>query len=124
MPDFRDARHPSRVYAGSCVDGRWMVSVLDSAVPAGNDNPRTLDPIVSRQVVDCCEGFHWGDESDGARQLAVALLMDVTGDVATTLRWHERFAQTYVSKLSDAWTVPEIDIALWLYCFQNARPGA
>jgi hypothetical protein len=57
-------------------------------------------------------------------QLAIALLHDVSGDADTALRWYERFAETYVRELPATWTVPELDIALWLYCFQNARPGA
>lgn len=124
LPDFREARHPSRVYSGSCPDGRWVVSVVDSAVPEGEGNPRTLDEAVSRGVNDCCETFRWGNDSPGARQVAIALLLDVSGDAATALQWHERFAQTYVSQLGSTWMVPEIDIALWLYCFQNARPGS
>ncbi len=123
-PDYRDARHPTRVYSGSIADGLRVVTVLDSAIATGADNPRTLDAPVSRAVKDCCCTFDWGQESPGARQVAVALLLDVSGDAATAVRWHERFAQTYVSKLGPSWTVPEIDIALWLYCFDNARPGS
>ena len=124
LPDYREARHPSRIYTGSKTDSGWAVVVLDSALPYCDTNPRAVDPRVSREVVDCCECFQWGDDSVGSRQLAVALLLDVTGDADAALRWHERFALTYVSKLGATWTVPEIDVALWLYCFENARPGA
>ena len=124
LPDYREARHPSRIYTGSRSDRGWAVVVLDSALPTSDDNPRVVDPRVARGVVDYCECFQWGDDSAGSRQLAVALLLDVTGDAATAVCWHERFAQTYVSKLGATWTVPEIDVALWLYCFENSRPGA
>jgi hypothetical protein len=124
LPDYREARHPTRVYSGSRVEGRWVVTVFDSALPKEDDNPRALEESLSRSVKDCCPAFQWGDDSPGARQLAIALLLDVSGDAGIAMLWHERFAQTYVSQLGSTWTVPEIDIALCLYCFDNARPGS
>lgn len=123
-PDFRRARHPSKVYSGSCDDGFFTVTVRDSALPQGDGNPRSLTPEASRSLRDCCEEFCWGREEPGSTQLAIALLLDVTGESDTALQWHELFTQKYVLNLGESWTVPEIDIALWLYCFQNARPGA
>ena len=123
-PDFLKARHPSRVYSGSCDGGVFHVSVLDSALPQDEANPRSLTADESRSVQDCCEAFHWGDESEGSRQLAVALLLDVTGEADTAQQWHEFFAEKYVANLGRTWTVPELDIALWLHCFQNARPDS
>ena len=98
--------------------------MLDSALPQGDDNPRRLTPGISRSLRDCCEEFCWGCEKAGSTQLAIALLLDVTGELDTALRWHELFTEKYVIKLPQSWTVPEIDIALWLYYFQNARPGS
>ena len=124
LPDFRNARHPSRVYSGSCDDGVFLVSVLDSALPQGETNPHPLTVDASRTVQDCCEEFRWGDESKGSRQLAVALLLDVIGEADEAVQWHEFFAVKYVARLGQTWTVPELDIALWLHCYQNARPGS
>ena len=123
-PDFRQARHPSRVYSGSCGGGAFQVTVLDSALPQCESNPRLLMADESRAVKDCCASFHWGDESEGSLQLAVALLLDVAGEPDTARQWHERFTQKYVANLGQTWTVPELDIALWLHCYQNARPGS
>ena len=74
--------------------------------------------------MDCAAEFGWGDTGDGARQLALALLLDVSGDACTALKWFELFTEKYVRCLAPDWTVPELDIALWLHCFENARPGA
>jgi len=123
-PDFRQARHPSKVYRGLCEDGVFTVTMMDSALPQGDDNPRRLTPAISRSLRDCCEEFCWGCERAGSMQLAIALLLDVTGEQDTALQWHQLFTEKYVMKLPQSWTVPEIDIALWLYCFQNARPGS
>lgn len=124
MPDFCEARHPSRVYEGSREGGGCVVTVFDSALPRSDTNPGVLPIASSRLIKDCCARFDWGRGDAGALQLAIALLHDVSGDADTALRWYERFAETYVRELPATWTVPELDIALWLYCFQNARPGA
>ncbi len=124
LPDFRDARRPTKVYSGACVDGVFTVTVLDSALPHSEENPRILVPDSSRAVKDCSGTFCWAREDDGCLQLALALLLDVTGEAETALEWHELFSRNYVQELGIDWTVPEIDIALWLYCFENSRPGS
>ena len=121
LPDFREARHPSRVYTGSREGERCVVTVFDSALPESDSNPGPLPVASSRAVKDCCAHFDWGNVDAGALQLALALLHDVSGDADTALRWYERFARTYVLKLPATWSVPELDIALWLYCFENAK---
>ena len=100
------------------------MSVLDSALEESALNPRSLAADESRSVQDCCPEFCWGDVSEGSLQLAVALLLDVTGEPDTARQWHECFARKYVANLGRNWTVPELDIALWLHCYQNARPGS
>jgi len=101
-----------------------QVSVVDSALVPGEDNPRTLTPERSRRLRDLAPSFGWGAVDDASRQFAIALLLDVSGDAETALRWCEKFAETYVRRLPPSWCVPEADIALWLYCFSNARPGS
>jgi hypothetical protein len=123
-PDFREARCPTRVYQGACKGDIFSVTVLDSALGQDQANPRSLEPEASREVRDCSPLFCWGDAGDGSRQLALALLLDVSGDAATALRWFELFAEKYVRRLAPSWSVPELDIALWLHCFENAPPGA
>lgn len=123
-PDFRQARHPSKVYRGVCENGEYLVTVYDSSLPEGDNNPRVLPPDEARHVRDCCDRFQWGSVESGALQLAIALLLDVNGDTATALCWYEHFAATFVRELPAAWIVSELDVALWLHCFQNARPGA
>lgn len=121
LPDFRQARHPSRVYSGTHEDGESVVWVFDSSLPQDEHNPRRLLPDSSRRVKDYCERFGWGAVDPGATQLAIALLLDVSGETSAALRWYKHFVQTYVRNLPATWTVPELDIALWLHCFDNAR---
>ncbi len=120
--DFRQARCPTRVYRGVCGDGGFTVTVVDSAL--GQCGGRSLEPATSRSIRDCAAAFQWGETGDGARQLALALLLDVSGDAPTALKWFEVFAEKYVRRLPPEWTVPELDIALWLHCYENARADA
>ena len=122
--DYLQARRPSRVYRGFSAEGVRVVTVFDSALPEGDDNPRSLSIAASQTVRRASACFGWGTEDAHALQLAIALLLDVSSDRGTALRWCERFAATYVARLPDTWTVPEVDIALWLYCYENAGPGA
>ncbi len=123
-PDFRQARHPTRVYSGVRGPDGCVVYVRDTAYPGTENNPCVLNPEDSRTVVDYCERFDWGTTDSSALQLAVALLLDVTGEPEKARLWSGLFARKYVNNLPADWTVPEIDINLWLYCFENARPGA
>ncbi len=124
LPDYRCARHPSRVYQGRELDGEFVVTVFDSALPCDDQNPRTLSPAASKAIRDASPQFGWGTECESSLQLAVALLFDVSGDARVALRWCEQFTRTYVGQLAAVWTVPEVDIALWLYCYENAGPQA
>ncbi len=121
LPDFREARHPSRIYSGMIQSGNYVVRVLDSSLPEDDTNPRPLAPEESRHVKDHSDTFRWGESKPGTLQLAIALLLDVSGEASTALRWYPRFSETYVRRLPATWTVPELDIALWIHCFENAR---
>jgi hypothetical protein len=123
-PDFRQARRPTRIYSGARTEEGCVVRVTDTAQPVGERGFHILDPEVSRQVADYCAVFDWGRSTSAGKQLALALLLDVTGEPDRAMRWCELFAERYVGNLSPEWTVPELDIELWLYCFENARPGA
>ncbi len=124
LPDFRQARHPTRVYSGVHEDTEPVIHVFDSSLPESESNPRRLLPDASRGVQDYCDHFSWGTVDAGASQLAVALLLNVSEDMATASKWHQQFLHKYVRQLPATWTVPELDIALWLHCFENAPPDA
>jgi len=124
LPDFRQAPRPTRVYSGRRNEGANRVSVRDSSHPEAGPVERDLTPEASREIHDYSAQFDWGAETAGALQLSVALLLDVTGDPGVARRWCQLFAHKYVANLPQEWTVPEIDIDLWLYCFENERPGA
>jgi len=112
------------VYHGEHRSQGDVVTVFDSALPRCEGNPRALSLQAAHAVRQVSPCFGWGVEDENSLQLAIALLIDVSGDPDVALRWCEAFASTYVARLPQIWTVPEIDIALWLYCYDNARGDA
>ena len=60
-------------------------------------------------------GFEWGYLGNGPAQLALALLLDHTGDAAMATRWHHQFEATVVSRWrGDTWEIAPAKIAAWL----------
>lgn len=123
-PDYRDARCPSRVYHGERGSGECVVTVFDTTSADREGYCHFLSIVESLAVRRVSSCFGWGSGDADSQQLAIALLLDVTKDPETTLRWYERFAETYVRRLGDEWTVPEVDIAFWLYGYENAEPDS
>jgi len=58
------------------------------------------------------DGFMWGYEGSGPAQLALALLLLVTGN-KTALEHYQEFKREFVSKWKDDFEV-EVDIIAWL----------
>lgn len=62
------------------------------------------------------DGFNWGYGGSGPAQLALALLLDVTGDPAVALAHHQDFKWQYVAgwpKGSD-WEISSEEIEGWI----------
>jgi hypothetical protein len=56
------------------------------------------------------DGFNWGYGGSGPAQLALALLLDVTGDPALALKYHQHFKRRVVANLGDEWLLTKSDI--------------
>jgi hypothetical protein len=68
------------------------------------------------------DGFEWGYAGSGPAQLALALLLDATGNVATARECHQQFKREIVGKLDrDCWMLTETDILGWLALEQQLR---
>ena len=51
----------------------------------------------------------------GPSQLALAILLDVTGDEALALKWHQMFKSDHVDQMTgDRWTMTEAEVLGWL----------
>lgn len=60
-------------------------------------------------------GWSWGNNSLGAKQLAIAILFDVTDDVEVAQRLGDRFWRAVVRNLADAgWVLTECWVQRWI----------
>ena len=74
-----------------------------------------LDPGPSQRVFNHSpDGFSWGYRGSGPAQLALALLLDVTGDPEISVRLHQEFKETFVAGWGDSWEIPDAYIKGWV----------
>ena len=59
-------------------------------------------------------GFNWGYTGSGPAQLALALLLDATGDEKLSLRHYQDFKFQIVANWGDDWIIAKQEILDWL----------
>jgi len=75
----------------------------------------SLSPAPSQKVWNHSpDGFQWGYGGSGPAQLALALLLDVTGDRDLSVNLHQRFKMQHVARWADKWEIPSQDIEAWI----------
>lgn len=60
------------------------------------------------------DGFQWGYGGSGPAQLALALLLDATGDSELAVRLHQLFKWVFVAKWGDQWEITTEEIKDWI----------
>lgn len=81
--------------------------------PAGAVIP--LLPAASQQLYNHSpNGFNWGYLGSGPAQLALALLLDATGDERLSLRHYQDFKFMAVASFEDDWSITKEQILDWL----------
>jgi len=73
-----------------------------------------LSPKPSQKLYNYSDGFNWGYGGSGPAQLALALLLDVTGDKDIALGNHQQFKWAIVAKFEDEWQITTKEIKAWL----------
>ncbi len=70
------------------------------------------------------DGFSWGYNGSGPAQLALALLLDVTGDAAMAAHWYQRFKSSFIAKLPvhGGWTITSEGVEAWLRSARERWP--
>ena len=68
------------------------------------------------------DGFNWGYGGSAPKQLALALLLEVTGCSDCATEYGAQFKEQIVAKLEDDWAL-ERD-AIWEWLEAAAKPGA
>lgn len=60
------------------------------------------------------DGFQWGYQGSGCAQLALAILLDLTGEPKLSVRLHQEFKRHLIATSSKRLVITEPDIKRWL----------
>lgn len=97
-------------YLGSNTGAGPQTVILHST----NGNT-VLDPKLSQKAWNHSpDGFQWGYEGSGPAQLALAILLDVTGDKERSVRLHQDFKRDKIAALDNNFVLTVDEIDEWL----------
>jgi hypothetical protein len=102
-----------------------MISYIGDRTPDSPDQHRVirhkengdteLDPGPSLKLFNHSPtGFSWGYGGSGPAQLALAILLDFTGDPEIAVRFHQTFKTDKISCLEDRFVLTDAEIQRWL----------
>ncbi|QJX00245.1 DUF6166 domain-containing protein [Frigoriglobus tundricola] len=78
-------------------------------------NGRPLNPRSSQDPNNGAEdGFGWGFAGHGPAQLALAILLDVTGDSDADEFDQRDFQRQFVAQWGDRWQITDVQVREWL----------
>jgi hypothetical protein len=75
-----------------------------------------FDPCPSQRLINYSpDGFEWGYPGSGPAQLALALLLDATGDPSKALTYHQAYKGKVIAALDPArpWVLCREEIIAW-----------
>lgn len=73
-------------------------------------NPRPSQKLFNHSP----DGFQWGYGGSGPAQLALAILLEVTGDKELSVKLHQEFKWDKIAGLNDRFILTERKIQEWL----------
>jgi hypothetical protein len=83
-------------------------------VEGGEEDRQELTPGRSQKLFNHSPtGFQWGYSGSGCAQLALALLIDATGDNYKALTLHQDFKREFVSRWGEKWQIAKSEILSW-----------
>lgn len=100
-----------KTYIGARVPGGPIVAVEE------NGNREILSAIPSRKLINHSPtGFEWGYGGSGPAQLALALLLDATGDEEIARRYYQDFKWQVVARWGryNGFQITQDEIRRWL----------
>lgn len=78
-------------------------------------NDDILSPAPSQRLWNHSpDGFQWGYGGSRPAQLALALLLDATGDPELSVRLHQKFKRDFVALCGDTWEITDLGIRVWV----------
>lgn len=74
-----------------------------------------LDPGPSQKIANHSpDGFQWGYGGSGPAQLALALVLDATGDKNRAQMVYQDFKEAFVALWGDQWQITQAEIVAWV----------
>lgn len=109
---------PDTIYTGVRLSGP-QGQVLGVRV---EKNGRPLSPARSQKLRNHSpDGFEWGYLGSGPSQLALALVLDATGDQPLALAAYQWFKHAVVNCWGDRWAISAAEIDRWVDQWRRER---
>ena len=105
---YRGVRRPSG-YIDVCVIEPCVATPLRRAATCSRPLPLHLELRNHSPT-----GFAWGYGGSGPSQLALAILMDATGEQALALRHYQEFKFNFVAGWGDSWRITQAEVFSFL----------
>lgn len=99
-----------KVYTGLLVNNNPVVTVKNDGGP--HRELKSGPSIALRNHSP--DGFNWGYSGSGPSQLALALLLDTTGDKPLSLALYQQFKSDVVSQFGSPWSITSETIEKWV----------
>jgi hypothetical protein len=100
----------TKVYSGNRTKEGHPIVMTDS--PSGWVQ---LEPEPSQAIRNHSpDGFNFGFGGSGPSQLALAILLDFTGDAVIAEKYYRKFLWAYVATWGDKWQITGEEIKAWL----------
>lgn len=123
LPTSALPRRAEKIYRGiRDADGNCTVLVDEPS----SDSPTTGERGTTRPLPLHLEirnhspnGFEWGYGGSGPAQLALALLMDATGDLTLTIRHYQNFKFSFVPDWDESWKITQSEIQAFVAAQEN-----
>ncbi len=110
--------HPETRYSGKRVSQCGPQPVYKQLLPDGET--AELSPAASQKLRNHSpDGFQWGYGGSGPAQLALALLLDVTGNPQVAQECYQDFKFNIVASWAEEWEITSRQILEWLGKFRS-----
>ena len=95
------------IYRGFCTQCCGPLPVTKDGAP--------FSPAPSQKLYNHSpDGFQWGYGGSGPAQLALALLLDATGDPELSVKLHQDFKWAFVATWGEKWEITTEQIKSWI----------
>lgn len=114
--------HPETRYWGKRISRPGALPVYKQLLPDGETTE--LSPAASQKLRNHSpDGFNFGYGGSGPAQLALALLLDVTGNPELAQSCYQDFKFHYVASWGEAWSITSREILEWIGKFRSLELG-